>query len=412
MISPRRRDIFHMRTTRRAFVALIAALALVGVGQPLAAHAGTKDELEQIEQQLEAKQDQLQSSKEESRDARSQLAEAQRRREALTGEVRDLEGQLAEAQADLAAIQAQLEVARHELERWTARLDRAREDLLAHQSLLNQRAATAYKVGPSAYLDVLLGSDDLMALASRAFYVERVLSIGSSLLEGVRVARTLVAERQDRVRVYEDGVTRRFEQVRERTERIAALRAQEESLLQRIDLEIGVTADALEDLNSARERYEDAVASLEAESSEIQGLIQGAGSSGSGQAGGTLFWPTDGPIVSGFGYRTHPIFGTTTFHAGVDIDGACGQPIWAAEDGRVLSAGSNGGYGLATVIDHGGGLSTLYGHQSSIGVSAGQTVRRGQQIGLVGTTGLSTGCHLHFEVRINGEPVDPVPYLT
>jgi murein DD-endopeptidase MepM/ murein hydrolase activator NlpD len=397
---------------RRAFAALIAALALVGAGQPLAAHAGRKDHLEQIEQQLEAKQGQLESTKGESRDARSELAEAQRQRADLTGEVRDLQGRLLVAQTDLAAIQAELVVARRELERWTERLDRAREDLLAHQALLNERAATAYKVGPSAYLDVVLGSEDLAALADRTFYVERVLSIGSSLLEGVRVARTLVAERQDRVQVYEDGVTRRFEEVRERTERIVALRAQEESLLQQIDLEIGVTAEALEDLNSARQRYEDAVASLEAESAEIQGLIQGTGSSGSGQPGGTLFWPTDGPIVSGFGYRTHPIFGTTTFHAGVDIDGACGQPIWAAEDGEVLSAGSNGGYGLATVIDHGAGLSTLYGHQSSIGVSAGQTVRRGQQIGLVGTTGLSTGCHLHFEVRINGEPVDPVPYLT
>lgn len=399
-----------MRRTRIPLVAVVLSLALVATGQPLAAHP--QGHLERIEQQLEHKRDQLESTKEQSRDARSQLAEAQYRRQALTAQVRDLQGRLALAETDLAAIRAQLEVARRELDRWTARLDRARQELLAHQALLNERAAAAYRVGPSAYLDVVLGSDDLAALADRAFYVERVLSIGSSLLEGVRTARTLVAERQDRVRAYEDGVARRFQQVRERTEHIAALRTQQASLLQQIDLEIGVTAEALDDLNGARERYEDAVATLQAESAEIQGLVQGSGSAGSGQAQGTLFWPTDGPIVSGFGYRTHPIFGTTTFHAGVDIDGACGQPIWAAEDGKVLSAGSYGGYGMATVIDHGGGLSTLYAHQSSIGVSAGQQVQRGQQIGLVGTTGLSTGCHLHFEVRINGEPVDPVPYLT
>ena len=116
--------------------------------------------------------------------------------------------------------------------------------------------------------------------------------------------------------------------------------------------------------------------------------------------------------MSGFGYRVHPVYGTTRFHSGVDIDGACGQPIFAGEDGTVLSAGSNGGYGYATVIDHGDGLSTLYAHQSSLGVSSGSSVSRGSQIGAVGTTGLSTGCHLHFEVRVNGEPVDPVPYLT
>jgi murein DD-endopeptidase MepM/ murein hydrolase activator NlpD len=397
---------------RSATVALAAAVALLGTGQPLAAGPDPPERLDRVEHLLENKEEQLEVTKEESRDARAQLAESQERRQALTAEVRDLQGELLGAQAELADVQTALDVARDELERWTSRLHRARDDLVAHQTLLNERAATAYKLGPTAYLDVLLGTEDLTTLADRAFYVERVLSIGWSLLAGVRVARTLVAERQDRVQVYEDSVTERFQEVRQQTARIAAMKAQQESLLGQIDLEIDTTGDALGDLNAARERYEDAVAALEAESARIQGLIQGTGSSGSGQIGGELFWPTAGPIVSGFGYRTHPIYGTTRFHSGVDIDGACGQPIFAAENGTVLSAGSNGGYGLASVIDHGDGLSTLYGHQSSLGVSSGQTVERGQQIGLVGTTGLSTGCHLHFEVRVNGEPVDPVPYLT
>jgi murein DD-endopeptidase MepM/ murein hydrolase activator NlpD len=401
-----------MLRTRSATVALAAAVALLGTGQPLTAQPDPPDRLDRVEHQLENKEEQLEATKEESRDARAQLAESQERRQALTAEVRDLQGELLVAQAELADVQAALDVAREELGRWTSRLHRARDNLAAHQTLLNERAATAYKLGPTAYLDVLLGTKDLTTLADRTFYVERVLSIGSSLLAGVRVARTLVAERQDRVQVYEDSVTERFQEVRQQTARIAAMKAQQESLLGQIDLEIDTTGDALGDLNAARERYEDAVAALEAESARIQGLIQGTGSSGSGQIGGELFWPTAGPIVSGFGYRTHPIYGTTRFHSGVDIDGACGQPIFAAEDGTVLSAGSNGGYGLATVIDHGDGLSTLYGHQSSLGVSSGQAVERGQQIGLVGTTGLSTGCHLHFEVRVNGAPVDPVPYLT
>jgi murein DD-endopeptidase MepM/ murein hydrolase activator NlpD len=401
-----------MLRMRSATVALAAAVALLGTGQPLAAGPDPPERLDRVEHLLENKEEQLEVTKEESRDARAQLAESQERRQALTAEVRDLQGELLGAQAELADVQTALDVARDELERWTSRLHRARDDLVAHQTLLNERAATAYKLGPTAYLDVLLGTEDLTTLADRAFYVERVLSIGWSLLAGVRVARTLVAERQDRVQVYEDSVTERFQEVRQQTARIAAMKAQQESLLGQIDLEIDTTGDALGDLNAARERYEDAVAALEAESARIQGLIQGTGSSGSGQIGGELFWPTAGPIVSGFGYRTHPIYGTTRFHSGVDIDGACGQPIFAAENGTVLSAGSNGGYGLASVIDHGDGLSTLYGHQSSLGVSSGQTVERGQQIGLVGTTGLSTGCHLHFEVRVNGEPVDPVPYLT
>ena len=395
-----------MSRMRRAIVALAVALAAVG-GPPASAQ-----QLEQIERRLDQRREQLQEATEESRDVREQLSAAQQHRSGLTAEVRLLQQDLAAAQAKLAEVQAALDVARHELELWTKRLERARADLLAQQELLNAKAATAYKLGPTAYAEAVLGADDLGAIADRTFYVERVLSVSADLLAGVRVSRELVATRQDRVGVYEDGVAMRFRQIRRQTERIAAMTAQQEALLEQIDLEVEFTAESLEDLNSARERYEEAVAQLEAESARIQGLIQGSGSTGSGQYGGELFWPTSGAIVSGFGYRTHPVYGTTRFHSGVDIDGACGQPIYSAEDGTVLSAGSNGGYGNATVIDHGNGLSTLYAHQSSIGVSSGSSVSRGQQIGLVGTTGLSTGCHLHFEVRVNGEPVDPVPYLT
>ena len=395
-----------MARMRRALIAVAVALAAVG-GPPASAQ-----QLEQVERRLDQRREQLQEAKEESRDVREQLSTAQQHRSGLTAQVRLLQQDLAAAQAKLAEVQAALEVARHELELWTKRLERARADLLAQQETLNDKAATAYKLGPTAYAEAIFGADDLGAIVDRTFYVERVLSVGSDLLAGVRVSRELVATRQDRVGVYEDGVAKRFREVRRQTERIAAMKAEQEALLEQIDLEIEFTVGTLDDLNSARERYEEAVAQLEAESARIQGLIQGSGSSGSGTYGGELFWPTSGAIVSGFGYRTHPVYGTTRFHSGVDIDGACGQPIFAAETGTVLSAGSNGGYGNATVIDHGNGLSTLYAHQSSIGVSSGQSVGRGEQIGLVGTTGLSTGCHLHFEVRINGEPVDPVPYLT
>jgi murein DD-endopeptidase MepM/ murein hydrolase activator NlpD len=399
-----------MPGTTRTLVALAAALALVGAG-PVSAEP-VPERLEDIQRQIEAQRERLEGAQEESRDVREELAVAQERRQDLTVQVRELRSQLQTAQANLAQAQAQLDEARRQLRRWSGRLQRARDRLASQEDVLNQRAATAYILGPGAYLEILLGSGDLSTLSDRTSYVERVLTVESNLLEGVRVARTLVSERRQHVGEYEDAVTDHFVQVRERTEEIAALQAQQESALDAVDLEAEAFVGTLDDLGEAQERYEEAVAALEAESARISGVIQSGGSSGSGQLGGELAWPTDGPIVSGFGYRTHPVYGTTRFHSGVDIDGACGQPIYAAEDGRVLAAGYNGGYGNATIVDHGNGLSTLYAHQSSFQVSSGQGVGRGQQIGLVGTTGLSTGCHLHFEVRVNGEPVDPVPYLT
>jgi murein DD-endopeptidase MepM/ murein hydrolase activator NlpD len=165
----------------------------------------------------------------------------------------------------------------------------------------------------------------------------------------------------------------------------------------------------------------EAAAAAAARNNTSNGTSNGGGSgSGSTAAAvdegptgnGTFIRPIAGAgITSGFGYRTDPITGGSGLHSGIDFGAGCGTPIRAAGSGTVLSAGWNGGYGNATIINHGGGLATLYGHQSQIGVSAGQSVSQGEVIGYVGTTGRSTGCHLHFEVRVNGNPVNPLGYL-
>ena len=123
-----------------------------------------------------------------------------------------------------------------------------------------------------------------------------------------------------------------------------------------------------------------------------------------------MIWPANGGVTSGYGYRVHPISGVTKLHTGIDIGAGMGTPIYAASGGTVVSAGVHGGYGNCIVIDHGGGIATLYGHMSGFAVSGG-SVSQGQVIGYVGSTGYSTGPHLHFEVRINGTPVNPMGYL-
>jgi murein DD-endopeptidase MepM/ murein hydrolase activator NlpD len=130
-----------------------------------------------------------------------------------------------------------------------------------------------------------------------------------------------------------------------------------------------------------------------------------------GQAPGRLAWPVNGLVSSPFGYRVHPILGGRRLHGGIDIDASTGTPIGAAEAGVVLVAETFGGYGMAVVIDHGGGLATLYAHQSRLAVSRGDQVARGQVLGYVGCTGYCTGPHLHFEVWENEIRVDPMRFL-
>ena len=124
-----------------------------------------------------------------------------------------------------------------------------------------------------------------------------------------------------------------------------------------------------------------------------------------------FIWPINTSVTSEFGYRVHPIFGTRRLHAGIDLGAGSGTKILATKGGTVISAGPYGGYGNAVVIAHGDGLSSLYAHQSKIAVSAGESVDRGEVIGYVGSTGQSTGPHLHFEIRESGEPVNPRRYL-
>jgi murein DD-endopeptidase MepM/ murein hydrolase activator NlpD len=389
-------------------------LAVLAPAGPAAGATDADDiaRLKRIRARLERTRDALSEANEERRGVLADLAASDARRDQLTGRINDLNTELARATRRLGLLRTKLDHTRLELLRWTRRLEDTRRDLRVQETTLDNRAATAYKLGPGGYLNLILGAEDLRSLIDRAEFLDRVLQADTGLLLDIRTAKGILAENETRVREYERQVNGQWNEVKAEADRIEELRAQQLALRGEVDEEIALREDLLGDIEQQRKKYIAAVRELEAQSAAIEGALRSGGSRGSGRGHGQLFWPADGPITSGFGWRIHPIFGYRRFHAGVDIDAGCGAPIWAAESGRVVSSGWMGGYGMATVIDHGNGLATLYAHQSSIGVSSGQSVRRAQRIGNVGTTGWSTGCHLHFEVRINGEPVDPVPYLT
>ena len=124
-----------------------------------------------------------------------------------------------------------------------------------------------------------------------------------------------------------------------------------------------------------------------------------------------MIWPVNGTVTSGFGNRVHPIYGTVRFHAGLDISASSGTPVVSARSGSVLWVGTQGGYGETVIVDNGGGVTTVYPHLSGYNTSVGATVAQGEVIGFVGSTGLSTGPHLHFEVRVGGVAQDPMAYL-
>ena len=169
----------------------------------------------------------------------------------------------------------------------------------------------------------------------------------------------------------------------------------------------------LEKMETDKELSQQAYEEIVAASKEIEKLIRQSRYHYSGPTTGSggMIWPIEGEITSPFGWHVHPITGDARFHSGIDIGGDYGDPIRAAAAGQVIYAGWISGYGYAVIIDHGGGISTLYGHNESLAVSEGQMVAQGQVIAYCGSTGNSTGPHCHFEVREGGEPVEPLGYL-
>ena len=170
-------------------------------------------------------------------------------------------------------------------------------------------------------------------------------------------------------------------------------------------------------LSAEERKLHDQILALEESNDELQKDIEGFlnsvnnGSSGSVTQGGGFIRPVSDRITSDFGYRTHPVTGQKKLHTGTDFGSSYGTPVKAAKGGKVVLSGTYGGYGNTVIIDHGGGVQTLYAHNSSLVVKSGQAVKQGDIISKVGSTGVSTGPHLHFEVRVNGTPKNPMEYI-
>jgi murein DD-endopeptidase MepM/ murein hydrolase activator NlpD len=329
------------------------------------------------------------------RDLDSQVAEATTRNQRLLSEVRDLEAKVADKEAEIAETEA---------------------DYDYQQTLLNERMTASYKQGTLFYLDLLLDAKTINDLITRTTLVQRVISSNNDIaVQLIYTGEQLETARAELERALATAAAKRAEAAAVeknlrsmRSQRQSALNSQQTAQNQKTALMKASEADA--------ERWKAQAEEEEAAARKMEAELRAAASRGSGQySGGIMAWPVPGgSLTSPYGWRMHPIFQTRRFHHGIDISRGDGT-IVAAGDGTVIRAsyGWNGGYGNIIVVDHGDGLTTLYAHilDGGLKVSSGQGVTKGQAIALVGSTGYSTGPHLHFEVRVNGESTDPVAYL-
>lgn len=388
-------------------ILLTSGILVLGVYVPIQAQSlqQLQQRQQQVEQELRSNQTRLDQLRQQEGAARQRLGTLEQNIQLTNTTLEDYQFRLEQAQKALATAEA-------ELEKLEAKLQTQQAGTAARLRYLQRQ-------GAERWWALLLSSKDLNEFFDRRHQLHLLIESD----------RTLIADLQTTA---EEVEAQRIALETQRNE-IALITQELAAKKQALEEQKQIQAQLIERLASQRAAYEAAQNRLAQDSQQLSGLIQSLiaeqerrqreaeqrarSQPGSApppvivQGTGRLQAPVGGPITSGFGWRIHPIYRTRRFHAGIDFGVGTGTTVRAADRGTVIYAGWYGGYGNTVIISHGGGITTLYAHNSRVAVGAGQVVQRGQPIAASGSTGLSTGPHVHFEVRVNGQPVNPAGYL-
>lgn len=415
------------KSLRSVFCALLAAAALAAA---LPAYAVSQAEIDDLQKKLDALEQQAQEQQDVINDLTSQKARFITRKLALDNKI-EINRQMIEL------IGEQIEIYDEIIAEKQAELDKALEKETAQTELLRSRIRAMEENSTYSYASFIFDSSSVTELLSRIGDVNDIMHYDKTLEEEYMAAREDV-----------ESIKKSYEEARHEQELLQKeLDTKQAELDAQVEAAYTMIAD-IETLSDDAQAEYDAIAEEEAKAEEtLQEAIRkraaeqakynqnnnsnnggggnsggsGGNSGGGGSSGGgsatslsNLQWPVPSCtlITSRFGYRVAPTTGASTYHGGLDIGAGMGVSIVAAGAGDVIYAGANGGYGNCVMIDHGNGVVTVYAHMSSIGVSYGQYVTAGQYVGAVGSTGVSTGPHCHFEIRINGAQTDPAAYFS
>ncbi|MDD3926515.1 MAG: peptidoglycan DD-metalloendopeptidase family protein [bacterium] len=375
----------HGMRIRIAAIILVLIILSASASDAAPSLKSQRSKLQHIQQLMRQQRDKLFHIKKKERRARTDLNRTRGALSQTRYELDQVSDRLATVKMELSAVQMRLQEARVRTER--------------HRRDLEDRMVRVYKYGRISYIEVFFGARDFGSFVNRLNFLRLVARQDFSILKDFVRQKEALAATEREVAAKKQEVDRLKLQVSQK-ERVYRAQAWAE----------GAT---LQDIRTQRARYEQELAQLEISSNQVERMLRRLMNTPRGRRRSAVVWkgsfilPVNGRITSEFGYRTHPIFRTRRLHTGIDIAVPMGTPVHAAAAGEVIHTGSWGGYGQVVIIDHGGGLSTLYAHNSRIAAHAGQRVRQGQTVAYAGSTGFSTGPHVHFEVRRNGVPVNP-----
>ncbi|MFZ5969726.1 MAG: murein hydrolase activator EnvC family protein [Bacillota bacterium] len=332
------------------------------------------------------------------KNAQQKVAENKKKEKTLSVQIQDLDKKIDKTEEDLGELSKDLTLTKKQIEIAKADLEKAEQNISNKNDTLNQRLRVMYKNGNIGYAEVLLDSASIVEFFSKLDMVKRIVNHDVNLLAYLKDQRDLVEARKKTLQTQESRMTLVMNNMEIKQQELEQSRGDMSRLKEKIKQDNKELEKQIDELNKYAEKVSDEIRKKQL---------------GGKYVGGKLAWPAPGysRVTSPFGYRIHPILKTKKFHTGVDIAIPTGKSVVAAGDGTVIHADWLGGYGKVVMVDHGGGIVTLYAHNSSLVVKEGDKVKRGDTISKAGSTGMSTGPHLHFEVRKNGEYTDPIPWV-
>src|SRR5581483_11149276 len=379
------------------FVAVAAPVGLAG-GAPAGAASSGGGSRTKIQHDL----DQVTRAQQA---AAAQLKQAQAQKASIDAKVAQLDAQVSAAQSQLDPLAAEAARLGAQYDALVAEVQQKQAELAVARQKLDRSAVVMYRDARrgDAYDVLSVSEPEQLVVANK--YLDHVSNQRNQVVQRVTELRNELDSERRTVADQKAKADAAVAAAQAERDRLASLRAQVEPARAQAAAAEDEESKAVAALGQQRAQLESQLAALQAQSDSISGTLRARGGP-VGKGAPCQFRPVAGGITSGFGPRMHPVLHRLIVHEGDDLAASMGTPIHACRAGTVVIAGPQGGYGNAVVIDHGGGMATLYGHQSRIAVSVGQHVDAGQVIGYAGMTGLATGPHVHFEVRINGNPVD------
>lgn len=384
---------------RYFFSALCIALLLLPGGGLAQSRKGSKRKksVSQLQRDLRS----LQSRKAA---LRRELRTNKKTTNVVLAQIKEVDANLVDISAKLQETGEHLDESKSRQKEVAVELDDATKKLAESKTQVRGRIKRMYMQGDTTFLSVLVGSSDVGEIASRQFVMQKIAEQDRKVFLNYVSLRNKVRDKKLEADRLVHKVASLMETQRDQQDSLKDAKRRKGEYLQDLKERKGQIQGMLR-------QFEEDEASIASQIRSYQRRTSKGGKTPTRYSGGRFAYPVHGSITSNFGMRFHPILKINRLHAGCDFGASTGTPIYAANSGTVITATYMRGYGNVVMIDHGGGISTVYGHCSRINVSSGQKVKRGQKIANVGSTGLATGPHLHFEVRVNGRPVNPRGYL-